>query len=218
MEFLEIEESRVVYLVRVRRPAGQLYMPEAAAKLAERYSFARIPTLNDLTEPRDYIGFRVGKFADSQIEELRIYSDGFLVEARSNSNILDAFIDDLVEWSEKDLGLEKIPNITPERYHESSLIVKSSRDLASVVNIPSEVEDELNNFLQKEAYPARTFQVTGVILDGDGQVEGGKRKEAKFILDRRVGVAFSENVFFSQAPLTTDAHLALLKRIERLAR
>src|SRR6266699_3571636 len=98
MELIEIDDTRVVHLVYIRRAGGQVYWPEVAAKLVARYSFLRYPTIQDLTERRDFIAFAVGKFAETQIQELRVYNDGIVVNARSNTNILDAFLDDLMEW------------------------------------------------------------------------------------------------------------------------
>ena len=54
MELIGFDTSSVVYLTQVYRPAGQPYMPEAAAKLVQRYSFAKFPTLDDLQKTRTY--------------------------------------------------------------------------------------------------------------------------------------------------------------------
>ena len=216
MEFLEIENTRVIHLTRVRRPAGQLYLPGAAAKLIERYSFVKSPSMTDLTERRDYVAFGIGKFLDSQIQELRIYGDGVIVEARSNSKILDAFVDDLLAWNTEEFGLETIPGTKAERYHESTIVVRSGKDLSKVTGPLREISSELNKLLQKQNYSPRPYQVSGFILDCDPHAEGGRRKELSFILDRRMGAAFAENRFFSQAPLPTDDHFALLERIETL--
>src|SRR5436853_258375 len=84
---VEIDDTRVVHLLNMRRRAGQAYWPEVAAKLVGRYSFIRYPSIQDLTERREFIAFGVGKFADSQIQELKVYGDGLVVNARSNSNV-----------------------------------------------------------------------------------------------------------------------------------
>lgn len=218
MELVAIEETRVIHLVQVHRPAGQLYLPEAAAKVIGRYSFNKTPTLDDLTAARAYVGFGIGKFADSQIQELRVYGDGIIVEARSNSKILDAFVDDLFEWHHKELGL--VPTITskPERYYESTLVVKATKDLTTAMSLPPEIVSGLNQMMEKSQFTARPIVNSGFILDCDSHADGSRRKQERFVLDRRQGVPFEENVFYSQAPLPTDDHLAFLRTIEGLAR
>jgi hypothetical protein len=50
MELVAIDLSRVIYLTQIVRPAGQLYIPDAAAKLVQRYSFAKFPSMDELTK------------------------------------------------------------------------------------------------------------------------------------------------------------------------
>lgn len=217
MELVGIEETRVVYLYQVHRSAGQLYIPEAAAKLIARYSFTKNPSLDDLSSTRAFVSFGVGKFADSQIQELRVYNDGIIVEARSNSKIIEAFIDDFVEWHSKEFGLMQTATSKPERYFESSLIVQSKKDISRVVSIPQQIVEALNRAIGKLPYQARPMSVAGFLMDCDVHLPGGRRKQDRFSLDRRQGVPFEENVFFSMSPLPTDDHLALLSLIEDLA-
>jgi hypothetical protein len=44
-----------------------------------------------------------------------------------------------------------------------------------------------------------------------------RRRPNRFTLERRIGLPFSANVFFSQAPLKSGDHLALLEALEALA-
>lgn len=217
MELIEIDDTRVVHLVNMRRRSGQAYWPEVAAKLVARYSFIRYPSIQDLTEHREFMAFGVGKFADSQIQELKVYGDGLVVNARSNSNILDALLDDLLEWASTELGFEPLPNSVPERHHESALVLRAKKDIATVVGPLQELTTILNELLGKENFVARRFQASGFILSSDPQAQGSRRIESRFLIDRRVGVPFAENIFYSQAPLPTDDHLALLERVEDMA-
>src|SRR5438132_2852927 len=172
MELIEIDDTRVVHLLNMRRRAGQAYWPEVAAKLVGRYSFIRYPSIQDLTERREFIAFGVGKFADSQIQELKVYGDGLVVNARSNSNVLDAFLNDLLEWASTELGFEPLPNSVPERHHESALVVRAKKDIASVVGPLQELTTTMNELLGKENFVARRFQVSGFVLSSDPQAQG----------------------------------------------
>jgi len=203
--------------MQMRRPAGQLYMPEAVAKVIARYSFIKHPTVQDLTERRDFVSFGVGKFADSQIQEFRVYGDGFTVEARSKTQILDAFLDDLLDWGTKEFGLEAVPVLPVERHYESAVVVQSKTDLSKVLRPLHVIAEELNKLMEKSTFKPRPFEPTGLIFSVDQTAEGSRRKEPKVIVDRRVGTSFNENIFYSQGPLPTDDHLALLGRLEALA-
>ena len=67
--------------MQVHRPAGQLYLPDALAKLVERYSFVKAPG----PEQALLFTFTVGKFKNAQIAELSIYNDGFIVSSASDT-------------------------------------------------------------------------------------------------------------------------------------
>src|SRR5947209_1206254 len=95
---------RVIYLHTVQRPARKL-ISERPQQIGWSVLFTKYPPLSDLTSAASRVAFGVGKFAGSQIQELRKYGDGVIIEPHSNSKILDAFVDDLFEWHQKELGL-----------------------------------------------------------------------------------------------------------------
>jgi hypothetical protein len=216
MDLIDIDETRVTHLVQLHRPSGQLYLPEAVAKLAARYEFAKFPVLNDLVERRESFSFNVGKFRDAQIQAFRIYTDGLVAESRSNSKIIDAFLDDVLHWASDSLGVKAAPTSAQERHHESALVVRSEKDLAKAMRASKQIATKLNELLHKENYPTREFHPSGLIFSADTSAPGSRRKETRFMIDRRVEVPFSESLFFSLAPLPTDDHLDLLTLVEDL--
>src|SRR5215216_629140 len=127
MDLVGIEDTRIIYLTQMRRPAGSAYLPDAAVKIADRYSFAKPPSLDDLF--KDVRAFRMGKFQDVQINELGVYNDGLIVSGRCDSDLLDAFISDLLSWAETELGLVQTITAKPERHYESNVVVQASADL-----------------------------------------------------------------------------------------
>ncbi|MEJ0093781.1 MAG: hypothetical protein WDN46_10160 [Methylocella sp.] len=197
------------------RPGGQLYLPDAAVKLANRYSFARVPSLDKLSEPTQTFG--MGKFMNAQIEDLSIYNDGIIINSRSDTDLLDAFLSDLLAWSDAELGLVQSIIAKPEKHYESSLIIKSEIDLPAVIK-PALAVVDLFNKTWKNKFHVK-YRLTSFHLDCDKfEISSDRRKPYPFIVERRVGFPFEENVFYSAAPLPTKDHLDLLVRLEELAR
>ena len=215
MELVAIDESRVVHLTMVARPAGQMYLPEVAAKLVGRYGFAKPPTLDDLL--KDVQIFGVGKFDDIAIQELRIYGDGIIVSSRSNTAKIDAFIKDLFAWAEKEIGLIQAITAKPERYYESLLMVKSKVDLAKCLAPADAVLTAFQRAWKSENKIEASFMPSGLLLDCDAFKFAGRRKPTRVSVERRLGFPFEENVFYCGAPLSTDHHLAFLTALEGLA-
>ena len=214
MQLAAIESSKIIYLTQLYRPTGQLYLPEAAAALAQRYLFTKYPSLEDLS--KNVQTFGIGKFENSQIQEMSIYNDGVIVSAMSNTKVLDAFLVDVLSWAESNFGLTQAVIAKPEKHYESMIIVKANLDLIKIT-APKRGVTEAFNKAWKNRHFGNVFISSSFTLDCDRAAFSGKRKPIHFGIERRIGLPFDENVFHSTAPLTTDDHLELLERLEFLA-
>ena len=214
MQLAAIEMSKIIYLTQLYRPTGQLYIPEAIAKIVQRYSFVKHPSIEDLT--KNVQTFGVGKFENSQIQEMSVYNDGVIASASSNTNIIDAFLSDVLTWSKENLGLIQAVTAKPEKHYESNIVIKSKVDMTNVAKPRLGVLQAFNK-IWKRGYFGNAFVPASFNLDCDKSLFRGLRKPIHFGFERRVGVPFEENIFHSTAPLTTDDHLDLLERLEALA-
>jgi hypothetical protein len=212
MQLLMIESSRVVFLMQALRTLGQVYIPDAIAKVKERYAFFKVPN-PDQALP---LIFSIGKFREAQIAEFSIYNDGFIVSSNSNTDLLDAFIGDLLQWAETELSIVPLPGTTPEKFYESNIVVRAQSDLVGTVIPGLDVNRAIGKAMQSASITA-SLNLSGLIFDFDAKEFLGKRKPFRLVIDRRLNVPFSENVFFSQAPFRTDDHLEVLTNFERAA-
>lgn len=215
MELVAIEMSRIIYLTKVVRPAGQTYLPDAVTKLLQRYSFAKYPSVDDLS--REVSSFGIGKFDDIQIDEFNIYADGVIVAARAPTEKLDAFLADVFSWAEKELGMVQAATARPEKFIESSIVVKSAKDLAFALAPKTEAIEILNSAFANRAADGDPYRLSGFLIDCDPIQYLGRRKPMRFAVERRVNEPYSENIFFSHAPLHTAEHVKLLAKLENLS-
>ena len=211
MQLVSIEISQIIYLTQMTRPPGQPYLPDAASKLQERYSFAKFPSITELTSGS--FAFAIGKFRDVQINELQVYPDGVIVSTRADTKILEEFLSDLLSWAEKELGLTPIAMAKPEKFIESAIVVKSETDLSRALSPRNEVAEIVNRAIQEKVTAVR-YQIAGFTLNSDPVAFPGRRKPMRFGIERRLNVPFSENVFYSYAPLHTQHHLKVLTNLE----
>jgi hypothetical protein len=215
MELVAIEGAKVIRLTQVYRPSGQSYLPEAAAKLIERYSFAKYPKLaEDLI--KDAVVFGMGKFRDIGINELSLYPDGMIVNSRCNSSILIEFTNDLLAWSSEELGVVEL-DITPKKiFFENSIVVRAKWDLLKVLTPLQVTAAALRKRLEPLDYEGIS-EPFGIVLESD-PMKVPRYRPSRFTLERRIGIPFEDNIFFSAAPLPTDDHLDLLDELESLLR
>ena len=215
MELINIESSRIIFLTQVHRPGGQLYLPEAFEKVKHRYSFTVVPKPDDAG--KDGFAFQIGKFDNAQIQEMRIYSDGVIVTSSSNMEILDRFLADMLKWSEIELGLTTTSLAKPEKHYESNIIVRAKTDISKAHKPNEKLLSIFADYLSAKVVGQPHYELTGMFVDADPEASKNIRRPHRFTVERRLGIPFRQNVFFSWAPLTTNDHLILLEQLETLA-
>jgi hypothetical protein len=196
------------------RPKGQLFRPLAAAGLAKRYSFHNGPrSLEELTA--NPTTFRHGLFDDTAIDELSIYNDGIVVGANSNTAVIDGFLDDLLEWLKVELGTVPSSETKPNRLYESVLIAKLDINAAKIAPWAAPLQKAISTAWASYDLPPTKIEPLSVRFAADPSV-GGKPFPSVFTIERKNGLPFGDNVYFCQAPLRTDDHLAILDKCELL--
>lgn len=210
MELKAIDNSRVVYLTQVRRPKGQLFLPVALQSLLSRYHFQKFPTEQELFS--ETLAFQHGLFDDIGINEFSIYQDGLIVASRANTDVLDAFIADILAWSADALGLVQVDIPPQERHYESALIV-TMKVGASFPKLDG-LRQSLTATMEQYGLRPFEFSFSAVQVAADETAYAGRRP-IPFTLVRRVQVPFESDIYFSTAPLKTNDHLAALEALER---
>ena len=214
MKLLIIERSRITTLFERVRSSGQLYLPHAASQLAERYSFFGVPrTLEDLGGGK--LEFKHGLFEGNAIETLDVYNDGVIVSSQSNTDFLDKFLDDLSVWSENYLGLSAIKTHTVEKIFESVLVVEFDREVLKPLNAYANIARMVEKALQDSSKLEVSYQNFSMAFSAD-QTKNPALKPIPFRFERRVGIEFALNQFYTTAPLKTKQHLEILEALERL--
>jgi hypothetical protein len=197
------------------RPFSGIYLPGLIAAIAERYGFAVVPNLADAAQQG--AKFREGRFTmdDSfiAIKELGVYNDGIIVAAW-NTDDADAIIDDVMNWTSETLKLRE-PILRPNRRYVSSLVVEFDISLDRAFAMFAEFIRTYGEVL-KRAYDWEFPVAAARIAFSADRTLMPPHTSADLVIERRAGVPFSENRYFSSVPLRTRAHLELLKTFEDL--
>ena len=181
--------------------------------MVERYDFQVFPTKPEELDLDDKgVKFESGKAKGFLIDSLTIYNGAFVLDTLASTDESKAIILDLLEWGRADLGLSYEETQIRRWGYISGIVFKSDIPLIDVYSAP----------LQKLA--AKTSAVTEETFDGLKYVpsqiwighDPAKRKHAvaSFLITHRVNTSFSENEFFSEAPLPTHLHVDFLREFE----
>lgn len=216
MKLLSIDATRMTRLFQLKQTKGQPSAPQMAAALVDRYSFAGTPTsLADLTaNPTE---FSHGVFEKISIEKLDVYNDGVVVSARAPSDLLEAFLEDLIHWIYDDFGLEIWVSREVTRNYHSELVVELDPNVMNVLDQLNGIGERLSKMLAENSGMRIDYHPLGFSYSSD-QASNDGFIPSSFRLERRLASEFKLNQFVSSAPLTTSQHLELLEFIEATAR
>lgn len=214
MKLLAIEMSRLTLLFNSTRPQGQAYLPQIAAGLVQRYSFAGPPqSFAELNANR--VEFNHGLFKGSAIEAFEVYNDGIVVASRSNTDIIDEFVVDLKDWMQNEMGISTFTSRSVDKMYESSVIIEADEKILSPLTAMAGLCEDIGKMVALNTGLDVRYQPAGFTLAPD-HTQISTLKPSTFRLERRFGAEFSLNQFFSFAPLKTSQHMDLLERVGRL--
>jgi hypothetical protein len=194
---------------------GNPYMPATIQLLQENFGFVQVPRSLEEYDASNGVKFFHGNFEGVTIDLLEIYSDGISVQTKTNTDVGDKFIDNLIELVSKKMNfkMREIPH--KRRLYTSELEIILEKNISEAFEKFSNVCKIMNKSFQKQADDIPPVEMTGIIFNYDA-VHSPHLKPGVFSLERRRGFAFDTNIYFATAPLPTDLHLETLAEIEKV--
>lgn len=197
-------------------PDGTVYYPEVVSALVERYGFMKFPkTLEEFDGSKgiEFVGGKAGKYA---IEKMVIYNSGIYVDTLANTTVSEAIWYDLMQWAVGKLGLAFRREMVSRAAYVSHVTFHSDVPVLAVNPMLSKFAKRVSDEVRANFKEDLEFEPTTVNISFD--TLSTKFGVANFSVQRREGVAFWENKYFSSAPLKTDVHLELLEEWEGMLR
>lgn len=216
MTVAHIKLARAIWLVDSRdlNPNGVDIMPMLDA-VRTRYNFQVYPKTVEEANEYDAKGivFMNGSFAAEAggrytIVKATIFNDGLVVDSARSSTFCDAFLEDVLTFLSQQFGLTYNAGMIHSRLYVSELIVRMDRSISTIFERIAPVIAKLNRFNGND------FQAAGFGFSRDP--EGTRVRPAPFSFEREVGKPFSQNRYYSGAPLRTEQHEEILRDLEGL--
>jgi hypothetical protein len=161
------------------------------------------------------IDFYHGLFGGTAIAKLSIFPDGISIDAKSNSGLLDQFLDDLLQWSRSELGISTVQTYRFGRLYQSDIVFHSDKDILVPFEGVAQMQSMLNKKFLETSKVDINWRPVGWSLGYD-PIDVGSVKPNPFHVARRVGTDYSLNHYFSTAPLRTSDHIELIEALERI--
>ena len=222
MRVLKIITARSIWLFPLTdlNPKGKAIDKELIEWLKKTYQFQKFPSSAfDYDNETKTLTFDGGKFKagyEGGGKEryigvgLIIYQDGLVANSASSTTDSDNFLSDALESATKELGL-----VAPERIRKklyfSEIDIRLDRPI-SLLNPKLENLAHRISELRTED-PHIAFEFSGVSFLPQPQMQA---TISGFHLERKINTEWTENRYYTKAPLQTEAHLKLLEEFEVL--
>jgi len=192
-------------------------LEDVLQKFAEKYHFAKAPRNSlDLDEQKS-LGFKMGTFVNSKglpiAIAFNVYNNGFAADTVSSTTDSTDFLLEASAWISTEFGLQ-----IPEDVRYAFL---SHVEIESNISI-QRTNPKMSNLICS-ALDSQVKRIDGRPTEFDFGALVFWTEDVNqalvplpFRFERKIGQPFDSNIYFSQAPLETDAHIKLLDELEKL--
>jgi hypothetical protein len=194
-------------------PMGAVFYPELTKALVARYGFQKFPQkLEDFDESKG-VTFGVGRLGDTVIEQLVIYTYGIVLDTRISTLESRRLLEEAFEWGRRELGLVYKPDTVKRWQYASQVTFRSAAQMTGVNSAVERLAASVAKGVADTVGENLKYDLAMLSLNYDQLTR--KHPLGRFSIQRRDNTPFSEDKYFSDAPLPTDLHLQLLEQFER---
>jgi hypothetical protein len=198
---------------------------ELVTAVKEKYQFIQAPEGNQLNQP---FSFQAGKFRNKDnrtitIEQLVVAYVGSRatsigVSTRTSSDDSESFLDELIAWASETYNLETAEVFSRSYFSQVEFVLPEplSHHFDEFRSMAQAITTLVRGYGQKDC-PLFEFTGFSINIDAVGHSELSPMPQP-FVVDRRAGSPYAENKYFSQAPLRTQDHRAVLEQLEAFLR
>ena len=202
---------RFIDVIREEKKDYSLFKMNRA--IQTRYEFLEAPTKLQDYNYNSGVTYQVGRFGGKGIKRFQIYQPGLLCEAEDSTDVCDAFLDDITGWLEREFeqrGHEK----PLTRAYVSQVEVYSDIDLGAAFQEMHVIGRSLQENLRLYSPASPQFEVSSIRMQIAPPDDPQALIPAQFIFERRADSPFSDNLYFSSAPVRTADHVKILDELE----
>ncbi len=191
---------------------GQIYFPDVVSKLIERYSFQKFPQKLEEFDESKGVEFLEGRIGDQVIQKFVIWNTLLVVETRSSTADSRKILEDMLIWGAANVGLNYKPGMIKRFGYVSDLTFYSDVPILSINPALTKLATKISLALSEIWQEPIQYEPHNLAVAHDPMAR--KYGIAPFSITHRTEARFSENKYFSEAPLPTDKHIALLEEFE----
>jgi hypothetical protein len=194
-------------------PRGAVFYPDLTEALVARYNFQKFPQkLEDFDESKG-VTFGVGRLGDTVIEQLVIYTFGIALDTRISTQESRRLLEEAFDWGRKELGFAYKSDMVKRWQYASQVTFRSTAPMTGASSAAGKLAAAVAKGVADVTGENLKYDLAILSVDYDQLTR--KHPLGRFSIQRRDNTPFSENKYFSDAPLPTDIHIQLLEQFEK---
>jgi hypothetical protein len=189
-------------------------------QIQEEYHFKQAPTPQDIANaaPSNFVFGKVRR-GDEEIavEGMSVTNFGTFATVvaawtRTSTEDADFFLNSISAWMTRRHQIDLTPTMPTNYFSQLEVVLEKTfhKRLAGLQQFGMAIGSLLRGY-GFDKYP--DFEPSGFSLNYDGTKPD--RYAGAFSLERRAATSYESNKYFTQAPLKTNDHIAILEQIER---
>ena len=193
-------------------PNGSVFFPASIGGIVERFKFQKFPKTFEETDEQQGVNFLEGVWNGVTIDKLTIFQGALVIDTRSSTEVSETILHEALLWAAGKFGFHYEPKMISRKRYLSDLTFYSDAPLlvtnSALLNLAASLSNHMEKIIGErlEYHPYR--------IDIDFDRTNRQMPIAGLNIQRRAEVPFSENKYFSEAPLPTDIHIKLLEQFE----
>ena len=199
------------------RPTRGLPIAKAVYSIGDRYGFLQVPDLAKPISELDQEGYQFtgGTFVcrneNFTINEFTVYNDGISISSW-NTDTSELFFEDLMSWAREELEFRPFVR-EPMKIYRSHITVRFDQPLSQMIKGFDKFSNALSTALEMHTEFSMPVDLIRIGMGVD-QSKFGNLSPPPFSLERRIGISFDEEWYFSEAPFPSKTHIKLLEELE----
>lgn len=216
MELLSIRTARFIGRISTSElnPRGLHVYPALVLGLVEKYGFAVTPDAESVFDEEKGVIFEDGAWGNVAIDKVSIFSEAIVIDTRSSTADSEAIFHEALTWASETYGITYSREMVSRRFYVSEVTVRTEKNLSGLNPKLELLGNHIAKAVRKQNGLDVQFEPTSIGIQYD--ISDTKMATAPFRFERLEGTRFSENKYYSVAPLTTDEHLEVLGQLENI--
>ena len=214
MEISAIILARVLGFIETAdlNPQGRVFFPKLVHGLVERFQFQKYPqTLEEMDDDKG-INFFEGTWGGVSVDKVTIFRGAIAVDTSASTDESGKILDVALTWAAENFGITYRTGMIKRWKYVSDLTFYSRAPLLGPSNALSNLKGSVSQAVSEIFGEPIQYEPSRLDLDFDKFQR--PLPTASFSIQRRGEIPFSDNKYFSEAPLPTDVHIRILKAYE----